>query len=112
MSIVILIGCKPRPTGISGVVKAANDVQVENLELHVIELYEQESGKAVQVFIEGETIAKPVIDSQGRFEALIHPGEYVLEVFSAEGDLLTSRRIRVKRNKMTHVELERSGHND
>ncbi|MBN1583767.1 MAG: hypothetical protein JXA89_23880 [Anaerolineae bacterium] len=106
MSILILAGCFSRPTGLSGTIKTSGDTNPQDLELHVIALKEQDTNSAIPVFVQGEIIAKPLIDVQGRFEAQIRPGDYLLKLFSAQGDLLTSYQISVKRNKMTKVELE------
>ena len=105
MSMLILAGCLSRLTGLSGTIEASQDTNPQDLELHVIALEKQNANVAMPIFIEGEIIAKPLIDAQGRFEAQIRPGEYMLKLFSAEGGLLTSHQISVKRNKMTKVEL-------
>ena len=57
------------------------------------------------VFVEGETIVQPAVDDRGHFEALLRPGEYALKLYSAGGELLTTRRVSVKRNRMIKVEL-------
>jgi hypothetical protein len=105
VGVVILAGCQPRPTGISGTIEAGQGTSVQDLELHVVDLEERQSDAAMPVFMEGETVARPAIDAQGHFEALLRPGEYVLKLYSAEGELLTTQRVSVKRNRMIKIEL-------
>jgi hypothetical protein len=104
-STLILVGCLSRPTGFSGTVKVSPGTDPGDLELHVVELKQQNAQVAMPIFVEGDTVATPPIDAQGHFEMQIRPGAYMLKLFSAQGDLLTNHRISVKRNKMTQVRL-------
>jgi hypothetical protein len=105
VSVSLLAGCQPRPTGISGVIKIDN-VKIQDLELHVVELDERGDVGGTPIFVEGDTIAKSAVGEEGRFEVRTRPGNYVVKLFSGDGELITSRRIAVRRNRMTRIELE------
>ena len=103
---LLLGGCGPRPTGIAGTVRLAQQAQVQ---VRIVELYLHTETNP-PVYVERETVFERTLsaDASGQavFEARLHPGDYIVKLLSPDGTLLTDRKVTVKRNRMTRLEID------
>jgi hypothetical protein len=101
-----LAGCGTRPTGIAGTVQAAGR---DPIQVRIVELYLHTETNP-QVYVEREAVFERTlsVDASGQatFEAQVHPGDYTVKLLSSDGTLLTDRKVAVKRNRMTRLDLD------
>jgi hypothetical protein len=102
LCLFLTVSCAARPTGIAVTVKTAKYAQVEIL---VVELYEHKEGP-VPMFLERETVYQQIVDSGAPTQAHVRPGYYVVKVRSTDGSELETRKVTVKRNRLTHMMFE------
>ncbi len=104
--LLCLGGCRPRPTGIAGTIRSAQQAQVQ---VRIVELYLHTETKP-PVYVEQETVFERTLSAdasgQATFEARLHPGDYIVKLLSPDGMLLTDRKVAVKRNRMTRLQLD------
>ena len=101
-----LAGCGPRPTGIAGTIRSAGQAQIQ---VRIVELYLHTETKP-PVYVEQKAVFERTLSAdasgQATFDARLRPGDYVVKILSPDGTLLTDRKVSVKRNRMTRLQLD------
>lgn len=104
---LVLSGCAPRPTGVTGRVLFHGNVSASDLQIRLIELQPPSGSGPVKVFVEGQAVATAELDKDGSFKIQVRPGDYVIKVIaSATDQVLTGHRVTVRRNRLTRIEIE------
>ena len=104
--LVCLAGCGTRPTGIAGTIRSAGQGEIQ---VRIVELYLYPETNP-PVYVEQDAVFERTlsVDASGEatFEAQVHPGDYIVKILSSDGTLLTSRKVAVKRGRMTRIEVD------
>jgi hypothetical protein len=101
-----LVGCGTRPTGVAGTIHPAGQAQIQ---VRIVELYLHTETNP-PVYVEQDTVFERTLSAdaagQATFEARLHPGDYIVKLLSPDGTLLTDRKVVVKRNRMTRLQVD------